>query len=477
MSADAVAARGWGLVGACGVGIMMTAIDATAINVALADIQRDLGASVSALQLTLNAFTLALVVVVVTVGRLGDMLGRRRVFVWGFVGYSVASAICALAPSDLMLIAGRLLLGAAGAVLFSLSLALLRAGFREDRLHWAIGMYATLAAVGLALGPVVGGGLVDLLSWRAIFWANLPLAAIGIGLTLGYVEESSDPAAGRRIDLPGVVSLGVGLGAVVLAVVQSSQWGWGAPATIALLIGGSALLALFAVIERFAKSPIVEFAMFRNATFTGCSVVCLALFWVVFAFLFLFGLYFQSVEGDSALVAGLRLLPYAAAFLIVAPRVAGVVERFGPRTTVVTAMGLMVLGVLGLSEVDPDTPAWIVVVLTAAIGVANAAAIVPVNAEGVAAAPPARAGLASGILVMSRYLGAVVGVAVVGEVLESAPGGDFVDGLSMAMKITAAVGAAGAVTAALTLKGRPAIGRPGHVRRRIHLHRAQSPHA
>lgn len=477
MSADAVTARGWGLVAACGVGIMMTAIDATAINVALADIQRDLGASVSALQLIVNAFTLALVVVVVTVGRLGDMLGRRRVLLWGLVGYSVASAICALAPSDLVLIFGRLLLGVAGAILFSLSLALLRAGIREDRLHWAIGMYATISAVGLALGPLVGGGLVDLLSWRAIFWANLPLAAIGIGLTLGYVKESSDPAAGRRIDLPGVVLLAVGLGAVIFAIVQSSQWGWGAPATIGMLIGGFALLALFAVVERTAKSPIVEFAMFRNATFTGCSVVCLVLFWVVFAFLFLFGLYFQNVEGDSAFVAGLRLLPYAVAFMLVAPRVAGVVERFGPRTTVVASMGLMVLGVLGLSEVDPDTPVWIVVLLTAVIGAANAAAIVPVNAQGVAAAPPAKAGRASGILVMSRYLGAVVGVAVVGEVLEGAPGGAFVDGLSTGMKITAAVGAAGAVTAALTLKGRPLIGRPGDVRRLVHLHRAQSPHA
>ena len=316
-------------------------------------------------------------------------------------------------------------------------------------------MYATISAVGLALGPLVGGGLVDLVSWRAIFWANLPLSAIGIGLTLGYVEESDDPAAGRRVDLPGVVTLGAGLGAVVFGVIQSSQWGWGSPATIGLLAGGCALLALFAVTERIAESPIVDFAMFRNATFTGCNVVCLVLFWVVFAFLFLFGLYFQNVEGDSAFVAGLLLLPYAVAFMIAAPRVAGIVERFGPRTTVVAAMGVMVVGVLGLSEVGPDTPTWIVVVLTAAIGMANAVAIVPVNAQGVAAAPAAKAGLASGLLVMSRYLGAVIGVAVVGELLESAPGGDFVDGLSAGMKVTAAVGAAGAVTAALTLKGRP----------------------
>jgi EmrB/QacA subfamily drug resistance transporter len=433
----------------------MTAIDATAINVALADIQRDLDASISALQLVVNAFTLALVVVVVTVGRLGDMLGRRRVYLWGFLGYAVASAVCALAPSDVVLIVGRLLLGFAGAVLFSLSLALLRAGFREDRLGWAIGIYATLSAVGLALGPLIGGGLVDVASWRAIFWANLPLSAIGIGLTLRYVEESDDPAAGRRVDLPGVVTLAAGLGAVVFGVIQSSQWGWGSPATIGLLAGGCVLLALFAVIERIAESPIVEFTMFRNATFTGCNVVCLVLFWVVFAFLFLFGLYFQTVEGDSAFVAGLLLLPYAVAFMIAAPRVAGAVARFGPRTTVIAAMGVMVVGVLGLSEVDPGTPTWIVVVLSAAIGMANAGAIVPVNAQGIAAAPSAKAGSASGILVMSRYLGAVIGVAVVGELLESAPGGDFVDGLSAGMKVTAAVGVAGALTAALTLKGRP----------------------
>ena len=453
----------------------MTAIDATAINVALADIQRDLDASVSSLQLVVNAFTLALVVVVITVGRLGDMLGRRRVYVWGFVGYAVASVICALAPSDVVLILGRLLLGIAGAILFSLSLALLRTGFSRDRLVWAIGIYATISAVGLALGPLVGGGLVDLASWRAIFWANLPLTAIGIALTLGYVEESSDPAAGRRIDLPGVATLGLGLGATVLAVVQSSEWGWSSPATIGLLVGGCALLALFVVVERAARSPIVEFDMFRNATFTGCNVVCLALFWVVFAFLFLFGLYFQNVEGDSAFVAGLRLLPYAVAFMLVAPRVGALVERLGARATVVAGTVVTVIGVLGLSEVDPGTPAWVVAVFAALIGIGNAVAIVPVNAQGVTAAPPAKAGLASGILVMARYLGAVIGVAVVGEVLDSASGG-FVDGLSVAMKITAAVGLAGAAVAALTLKGKSATRRPGGARRLTHLHRAQSPH-
>lgn len=471
-------AGGWGLVLACGVGIMMTAVDATAINVALAEIQRDLDAGVSSLQLIVNAFTLALVVVVVTVGRLGDMFGLRRIYLWGFAGYAAASVVCALAPSDVVLIVGRLALGAAGAILFSLSLALLRAGFRDDRLHWAVGMYATLGAVGLAIGPLIGGGLIDLISWRAIFWANLPLAAIGVGLTRAYVSESADPAAGRRIDLPGVVALAVGLGALVLAVVESSEWGWGSPTTIGFLALGCAVLALFAVLERVARNPIVEFAMFRDATFTGCSVVCSSLFWVVFAYLFLFGLYFQEVEGDSAVGAGLRLLPYGVAFILAAPRVAGLVDRFGSRATVAAAMALLAVGALGLSAVDPRTPVWVVAALSLVVGAANAAAIVPVNAEGVASAPPTKAGLASGILVMSRYLGAVIGVAVVGEVLQAAPGGDFVDGLSTAMKITAAVAAVGSVTAALTLKGRPPTAEgPESVRHFIHLHRAGSPHA
>jgi len=443
--------RGWGLVGACGVGIMMTAVDATAINVALADIQADLGTGVSSLQLIVNAFTLALVVSVVTVGRLGDMLGRRRVYVWGFVGYAAASVACALAPGDVVLIAARLALGVAGAILFSLSLALLRAGFRDERLSWAIGMYATLAAVGLAIGPLVGGGLVDLVSWRAIFWANLPLAALGAWLTLAHVDESRDPAARSRIDLPGVVTLGAGLGAVVLAVVQSSEWGWGSAATVSLLAGGCAALALFVAVERASASPIVDFSMFRDATFSGCNVVCVALFWVVFAFLFVFGLYFQQVEGDSALLAGLRLVPYAVAFMIAAPRIGALVERLGSRAVVAGSMLLMAAGVLGLSEVDPGTPAWLMVVLGVAVGVGNAGAIVPVNAEGVSAAPSSQAGLAAGILVMSRYLGAVVGVAVVGELLDGAD--DFVAGLSVGMKATAAVGLAGAVAAALTLRG------------------------
>jgi DHA2 family methylenomycin A resistance protein-like MFS transporter len=475
MGARGKSLAGLGLVAACGVGIGMTAIDATAINVALADIQRDLGASVSSLQLTVNAFTLALVVVVVTVGRLGDMLGRRRVYLWGFAGYALASAICALAPGDIVLIVGRLLLGVAGAILFSLGLALVRAGMPEDRLQWGIGMLATGAGVGLALGPLVGGGLVDLISWRAIFWFNLPLIAIGVALTLAYVDESADPGAVREIDLPGVLVLGTGLGAVVLAVIQSSQWGWGSTATIALLIGGVALLALFVAIERAAKGPIVDFTMFRSPTFTGAGVICFVLFWVVFSFLFVFGLYFQTVEGDSALVAGLRLLPYAVAFVLAAPQAPAVVARLGPRTAVVTAMTVMVLGVVGLSEVDPGTPAWVALVLAAVIGVANAVVIVTASAQGVGAAPTAKAGLAAGVLVMMRYLGAVLGVALVGTVLDSS--GDFVAGLSAGMKVTAAVGALGVLAAALTLDGRGGQSESAELRRRLRLHRAHWPHA
>ena len=218
-------------------------------------------------------------------------------------------------------------------------------------------MYASLSAVGLALGPVVGGGLVDLFSWRAIFWANLPLAALGIGLTLAYVEESADPAAARRIDLPGVVTLGAGLGAVVLAIVQSSEWGWGSAATIALLAAGCALLALFGLVERRARQPDRRVRdVPQRSPSAAATLVCLVLFWVVFAFLFLFGLYFQDVEGDSAFVAGLRLLPYALAFMLAAPRVGALVERFGARATVTAAMALMVVAVLGALRGRPGHP-------------------------------------------------------------------------------------------------------------------------
>ncbi len=474
MSGRSVLKGGWGVVAACGLGIMLTALDATAINVALADIQRDLGTNVSALQLMVNAFTLALVVVVVTMGRLADQRGRRRVYLWGFVGYALASVVCAVAPSEVVLIAGRLLLGFAGAILFSVSLALLRAGFPGDRLQWAIGIYATIAAVGLALGPLVGGALIDLFSWRAIFWANLPLAAVGIALTLAHLEESRDPGAGDKVDVPGVLLLGVGLGAVVLAVVQSSEWGWGSTSTIGLLAAGCVVLVAFGLVERRVEEPVVDFAMFRSPTFTGSGIGCLVVFWVVFAFLFVFGLYFQTVEDNSAFVAGLRLLPYAAAFVLVAHWVPGVVARFGTRATAVGSMALIVVGALGLSEVGEGTPGWLLILLTAAIGVANAGAIISMSAAGISAAPAEKAGLAAGILVMMRYLGAVIGVAIVGEVLDDAP--TFVDGLSAGMKVTAAVGVVGAVTAALLLPARPPAAAGQDPRRFPHLHRAHSPH-
>ncbi len=470
----AASPRGWGLILATGIGIGITAIDATAINVALADIQRDLDTNVSSLQLIVNAFTLALVVVVVTVGRLGDMLGRRRVYLWGFVGYAVASVICAVAPSDVVLIVGRLAMGATGAILFSLSLALLRASFSEERFHWAIGYYATVAALGLSLGPLIGGGLVDLFSWRALFWVNVPLTAVGLALGLRFIEESSDAGASRRIDVPGVITLGVGLGAVVLGVIQSSEWGWGSAATIGCLAGGSAVLVVFVLVERAVKSPVVELDLFRNPPFTGSAVVCAVLFWVVFAFLFLFGLYFQNVEGDSAFVAGLRMLPYAVVFMLTAGQVPAAIKRFGQRATLVGSLAITTAGVFGLSYVDPDTPAWLTAVLVAMIGLGNAGTIVPASAAGVGAVPAEKSGLAAGILVMTRYLGAVLGVAVAGEILDA--GDTFIDGMSVAMRISAAVGVAGIVVAALTLRGEAGERRPGALARLVHLHHGHTPH-
>ena len=295
----------WTLIGTCA-GLFLLMLDSTVVALALPSIRRDIGATATGLQWVLNGYLLAIAVLVVTAGRLGDMFGRKRLFLTGMVLFALGSLLSGAAGSEPILILGRVIQGIGAAPMLPLSLAIVCNAFPGGQQARALGIWAAISALALAVGPLVGGALVEL-DWRVIFWINLPIAALGVLITALAATESTDPNAGRRIDLRGLAALSAGLTAVVLALVQARVWG----GETALLLGlsGVAILFMFWRIEHRVSGPIVEFSLFRNGPYLGASAAAFALVGAYWCVMFFQPQYLQEVRGHSAVLSGLMILP------------------------------------------------------------------------------------------------------------------------------------------------------------------------
>ena len=252
-------------------GLFMLMLDSTVVTLALPAIRRELGASPSELQWVVNAYLLTVAVFVVTAGRLGDMVGRKRVFLVALAIFSGGLVVAALAPSIEVLVVARVIQGVGAAGMLTLSLALVSSAFSDDERPRALGIWAGVSAVALAIGPLVGGVLVDQLSWRWVFWIGVPPLALGFLWTARATRETRDENAGRHLDVPGVIALTLGLGLIVLALVQGDDWGWSSARTLVVLALGIVSAIAFVVIDEHVKRPVVEFALFRNRPYLGAT--------------------------------------------------------------------------------------------------------------------------------------------------------------------------------------------------------------
>ncbi|HZU60473.1 MAG TPA: MFS transporter, partial [Solirubrobacteraceae bacterium] len=264
--------RRWWTLGAMCFALFMVMLDNTVVNVALPSIQRSLHATLSSLEWTVNAYTLTFAVLLVTGGRLGDIFGRRRMFLFGVVVFGLASAAIGLAPTDKALVAFRAVQGIGSAFMMPGTLSIITQAFPARQRGTAIGTWAGVSALALAIGPVVGGFLTQDVSWRAIFFINPPVAVGAVAVTLFATRESRDETVSRRVDIPGVVTLTLGLTALVLALVEGNQWHWGSPRIISLFAVALISLVAFAAIERRSPAPIVNFSFFASRTFLGANL-------------------------------------------------------------------------------------------------------------------------------------------------------------------------------------------------------------
>jgi EmrB/QacA subfamily drug resistance transporter len=346
--------RWWTLGGAC-MGLFVLMLDSAVINVALPDIARDLDATMAGLQWVMNAYLLVLAAFVVSAGRLGDILGRRRVFLGGMAGFAGGSVVAAMSDAEEVLVAGRVLQGLGGAALLGLSLAIVSTVFPAGERARALGIWAGVSALALGLGPLVGGALVEAVTWRWLFWLDLPFCLLGAVLVLASTAEQRDETAARRIDVAGVITVGLGLAAIVIALVEGKVWGWTSPATLGVFAAGFGLLVAFWFIEHHVRSPIVEFDLFRNGPYFGASAAGFCLVGCYWALMFLQPQYLQTDLGHGALEAGVLILPVTAPMIAISPLAGRLVALFGVRALMTVGMALGTAGLVVLAQVDASS--------------------------------------------------------------------------------------------------------------------------
>jgi EmrB/QacA subfamily drug resistance transporter len=432
--------------------LFMVVLDNLVVTTALPSIRADLGATIENLQWTVNAYTLTFAVLLLTGAALGDRFGRKRMFTIGVSLFTVASAAAALAPTTEALIAARAVQGAAAASVLPLTLTLLSEAFPAGRRGLVLGLWSGLSGLAVALGPLIGGAVVDGISWHWIFWINVPIGIVLVPLAIRFLTESHGPA--KHLDMPGLALGGLGLLGVVYGIVRGNEVGWASAEILGSLIAGAALVAAFVAWELRAPHPMLPMRFFRSRTFSAANGVGFIMFFGVFGSIFLLAQFLQVTQGLSPLEAGIRTLPWTAMPIVVAP-VAGLLsDRIGSRPLMALGLALQAGALAWLAAVStPDVPYSELVLPFIMAGSGMALVFAPQANAVLGAVTQAESGQASGATNAIRELGGVMGVAVLASVFSAhgsyASPQAFSDGMVSAVWVGAAVLAAGALIALL----------------------------
>ena len=405
----------------------------------------------------MNAYTLTFAVFLLTGAALGDRFGRRRMFAIGLGIFTLASAAAALAPSIATLDAARAVQGLGGAIVMPLTLTILSAAVPPARRGLALGAWGGISGLAVAIGPLVGGAVVSGISWHWIFWLNVPIGLVLAPLALSRLKESYGPAS--RLDLPGVGLASAGLFGIVWGLVRGNSVGWGSPEIVGALVGGAAIMGAFVWWELRTAAPMLPMRFFRNRTFALANVSSLFMFFGMFGSIFLLAQFFQTVQGYSPLQSGLRILPWTAMPIIVAPIAGALSDRVGGQKLMGLGLALQAIGLAWIAHVStPTTPYSSLVIPFALSGAGMALFFAPVANVVLSSVKPEEEGQASGANNAVRELGGVFGVAVLASLFAHyggyTSGQAFVDGMTPAVYVGAAVVGLGSV-AAFGIKRRP----------------------
>jgi EmrB/QacA subfamily drug resistance transporter len=432
------------------VALFMVSLDNLVVTTALPVIRTDLGASLEDLEWTVNAYTLTFAVFLLTGAALGDRLGRRRVFAAGLAVFTLGSVAAALAPTVDALNVARAVQGLGGALVMPLTLTLLSAAVPAEKRGLALGAWGGIGGLAIALGPLVGGAVVEGVSWQWIFWLNVPIGLVLVPLALRRLDESHGP--GGRLDLVGVGLASVGLFGIVWGLVRGNVQGWVSPEIVGALTVGALLVAAFVLWELRTPTPMLPMRFFRSRAFALANVASLFMFFGMFGSIFLLAQFFQTVQGYSPLGAGLRILPWTLAPMFIAPVAGALSDRISPRLIIGTGLTLQAVALAWIGLVStPDVPYTSLIGPFIVAGVGMALFFAPVANVVLSAVRPQEEGQASGANNTIRELGGVFGVAVLAAIFSHVGGYQsaeaFSDGMNAAALVGAAVVGVGAIAA------------------------------
>ncbi len=421
--------RRWLALGVLCLSLLLSVVDNTIVNVALPTLNKDLGAGTTELQWIVDAYTLVFSALLLTMGHVGDRIGRRRALQLGLVIFAITSGLAAYSQTSGQLIGARALMGIGAALIFPATLAILVNVFTDPKERAAaIGIWTAMVGVAVAIGPITGGLLLEHFSWGSIFIVNIPVAMIAIVLGAFLLPESRDPSAGR-FDFRGLVLSAAGVGLIIWAIIEAPTWGWTSAGILAALICGIALLVVFALVERRLAHPMLDVRLFTNARFTAASLSVTTAFFALFGFIFLITQFLQLVQGFTPLQAGIRTLPFAIATGIMSPLAIVLMHRFGSKAIVTLGLLVMGAGFLMAATIKTDTPYFgmvIISMVTIAAGLGLATS--PATESIMGALPPEQAGAGAAVNDTTREFGGTLGVAVVGSVFLSVYGSKVIEG-------------------------------------------------
>jgi EmrB/QacA subfamily drug resistance transporter len=459
-SASGGSPRAWWTLVVAGTALFMTALDNLVVGVALPSIRDDLGGSLESLEWTVNAYTLSFAVLLITGAALGDRFGRKRMFVAGVGVFTVASALAALAPSIDALVASRALQGLGAAMVTPLTLTLISEAFPPAKRAVALGFWGGISGLGVALGPFVGGAVVEGIAWQWIFWLNVPIGVALIPLALRVLRESHGPD--KALDLRGLALAGGGLFGLTFGIIRGEALGWTSSTVLVSLGAGLALLAAFVAWQLRTSEPMLPMRFFRSRAFSATNGLSFAMFFGTFGAIFLLSQFFQTAQGFGPLEAGLRTLPWTAMPMFVAPLAGVLAARIGTRPLMVAGLTLQAVGLAWIALVSEPTTPFVELIAPFVITGTGMALVFPTAAETVLASVSAsEAGKASGATNAIREIGGVMGVAVLASVFAAHGGYEnpqaFTDGVVSALPIAVVVLAVGALLA-LVAPGRAGAG-------------------
>jgi len=410
--------RKWWTLGAMCFALFMIMLDNTVVNVALPSIQKDLGASISGLEWTINGYTLSFAVLLATGGRLGDIFGRRRMFLSGVVIFALSSATAGFAVDETALVISRVVQGVGAALMMPGTLSIITDAFPAHERGKAMGTWAGVSALALAVGPVLGGFLTEHVSWRAIFYINIPVAIGAVLATLFAVRESRDTSVGREVDYGGVAVLTVGLTALVLALVEGNAWGWGSTEIVGLLALAALALPTFVWVENRVKAPMVQFDLLSDRNFLAAVCVALIITFAMMGVFFFLALYMQDILHYSPLEAGVRFLPSTLMIVGVAPVAGRLSDRFGPRWLIAGGLVIVAASLFSFSRIAVDSTYLDLLPGFMLLGIGIAMTMSPMTSAAMNAVPVQKAGIASGVLSMFRMVGGSLGIAITGAIFQ-----------------------------------------------------------